>query len=1022
MSQVKGKSYWRSIDQFEDAESAKLFREREFQEGASELTDVTRRSFLKIMGASAALAGAAGCSVRKPVQKIYPYAKRPEDVIPGRSKYYATAMVLGERVSGVLVESYSGRPTKIEGNPLHESNRGATGVYEQASILNLYDPDRLRYPSFNKDSRTILEFKEWFKSFLDEQSKTKGNKLAVLMGQNMSPTVSRLLKKAKQRFPYLSVYRYEPVNREPLYEAINDLSGASYVPSYNVEDANIIVSFGSDFLGQGPDQLEMTRQFSNRRDPDSKTQKMNRLYVMESVFSITGGKADHRFCLKPSQIEQAAWVIAQKVVEVLNPAISSNLKTKISRMAELYKAVLSEKEIKAISSDLILNRGKSLILGDSSLSKSLQYIVILLNSLLGNDGKTVLYSSLPFSGDEWNKMNSDESLTALVEDVNKGSVDSLLVLDSDPIFTAPKQYNLEKAFAKLKNVVSLSNMETATTRLSNWVIPLSHYLESWGDAVALSGKTSLIQPLLKPMYESLSIIDIAGLLAGEGKSDYALVRETARSRGQIGSWEKWLHDGVGGTVNPSVSPKWVNIENSLVSAKGKVKNDSIEVVYKSDYSIYDGRFMNNGWLQEMPDPITKLAWDNALLVSPSFARKNKLKTGDMVEVSTESSSLKSVVMVLPGTQEDTISITLGYGSAVAGRVGKGTGFNAYSLKRSTQSNVEKVLKVAKLNKTYDLSTTQEHGSLEGRPHFAQATMKEYKAHPHFAKELEEVPANKSLYDERLYDTGQQWGMAIDLSKCTGCNACVVGCQAENNIPIVGKKEVANGREMHWIRLDRYFEGSEENPDLVHQPVTCLQCENAPCEQVCPVAATTHSEDGLNQMTYNRCIGTRYCANNCPVKVRRFNFFDYHQKNPQSVKKDRQHMFDYLREPDKSVQKQFNPNVTVRMRGVMEKCTFCVQRIQKARIDSKVSGKPVKDGQIETACSQVCPANAIVFGDINDKNSKVFKLKQSNREYEILRGLRLKARTTFLASITNPHPLLVKVDTHNTKHENKEAHS
>ncbi|NQY74232.1 MAG: 4Fe-4S dicluster domain-containing protein, partial [Candidatus Margulisbacteria bacterium] len=547
----------------------------------------------------------------------------------------------------------------------------------------------------------------------------------------------------------------------------------------------------------------------------------------------------------------------------------------------------------------------------------------------------------------------------------------------------------------------------------DWVIPKTHFLESWGDQTALSGVVGLMQPLINPMYDSTSSLEILSKLLGESKKELTIVRDTWRNRKTFINWKEWLHNGIISGYTLKVAPKttYTRFQNILAKqVKAKSRFDTqIELNFVPDNSVYDGRFINNAWLQELPDPITKLTWDNAALISPKTAKEMGVKTKDLVSIHVKEHTQNFPVFVLPGHAEGCISLSMGYGQKTVGRIGEESGFDAFVL-QSIDDNPVKSDRTVPLGKDYPLATTQDHFSLEDRPIYRQTDLESYKKNPNFATEMVKVPHPRSSWEERPYDTGYQWGLSIDLNKCTGCNACIMGCQSENNIPIVGKKEVLNGREMHWIRLDRYFSGDDFNPLLVHQPMTCLQCENAPCEQVCPVAATTHSKEGLNDMTYNRCIGTRYCANNCPAKVRRFNFFDYHQTNPQSIKKDRKHFFDLIREPDKTLQKQFNPNVTVRMRGIMEKCTYCVQRINEAKSDAKNETRLVRDGEIQTACQQACPADAIVFGNILDKKSKIYKLRSKQRTFSILEDLQLKPRTTYMASIRNPHPSFVTSNT------------
>ena len=626
---------------------------------------------------------------------------------------------------------------------------------------------------------------------------------------------------------------------------------------------------------------------------------------------------------------------------------------------------------------------------------------------------------VPFAKDALVQKSSLDSIIELSQALDKGQIETLVILGGNPAYTAPSDLLFSEKIAKAKSSVHLTLYNNQTTQAVTLGLPRQHYLEYWGDAQALDGSQSVVQPLIQPLYDSKQDSELLSELAGQASDAHALVQSTWKASDS--QWKKWLHEGV--ISGPSSSKSSVSVKDSGFGAtlQGRLRSiasydlNAIELSFEPSYALHDGRFANNGWLQELPDPITKLTWDNAALISQKTADKHHIEYGDMLTISAGSVHLDVAALVVPGQAHDSISLAVGYGQTEIGRVGHHTGFNTYALRTSHFPYALPAVTVKKTGKVYPLATTQEHGAIDGKLNGSvqgtrhlvrEATALDYAKNPEFAQEVSEHPPLVSSWPEKKYDTGYQWGLSIDLSKCTGCNACVTACQAENNIPIVGKKQVLNGREMHWIRIDRYFEGHIEDARAVMQPMTCLQCELAPCEQVCPVAATTHSEEGLNDMTYNRCVGTRYCSNNCPTKVRRFNFFDYHQRNPQSVAKERHHLFDYMREPDKTVQLQFNPDVTIRMRGMMEKCTYCVQRINQVKITAKNDGdRLVKDGEIKTACQQTCPAEAIVFGNILDKNSEIAKAKALPRNYNILEEWNLKPRTSYLAGIRNPHPLL-----------------
>jgi len=722
----------------------------------------------------------------------------------------------------------------------------------------------------------------------------------------------------------------------------------------------------------------------------------------------------NRSRIKSSEIEGVVWKIAAKLnrKKVLYlPMAYRNLVHSGSK----YSSSVPDKVINTIVDDLIQNKGKSILVAGPSQPSTVHSLIYLMNQALGNHNRAVKYFPIPFSSQKLVQKTNQDSISELTRLISVNKISSLFILGGDPVYNAPSDLKFKTQLEKVKNVVHLTKFKNQTSQVSHWVLPESHFLESWGDVVAKDGTKSLIQPLISPMYESISAIELMGKLSGVSSNGYVIVRRTWRSQTVSGrfesNWQKWVRDGLiqSGRLKGVTYPlSNQGFETSLKKRINAFKlSKGIEVVFESDSSVYDGRFINNGWLQELPDPLSKLTWDNAALVSHATSQSLGVENEQMIQIEVSGNKLMVPVWIQPGHADNAITLLLGYGQENSGRIGQKTGFNVYPLRSSNTLHWAMDVSVTPHDKTYKLASTQDHGSMEGRPLYREATAEEFKKHPNFAQEMVETPPLKSLFDERPYDTGNQWGMVIDLDKCTGCNACVVGCQSENNIPIVGKKEVLNGREMHWIRIDRYYEGDINDPKVYEQPVTCLQCENAPCEQVCPVAATTHSEEGLNDMTYNRCVGTRYCADNCPAKVRRFNFLDYHQKNPQSVKKDRVHLFDYVREPDPKTQMQFNPNVTVRMRGIMEKCTYCVQRISKVKSNAANNNREIRDGEIQTACQQACPAEAISFGNILDKKSKVAKMRKKKRNYTILEQLHLKARTSYLANIRNPNSKLSK---------------
>ena len=1012
-------SYWRSFGQLDDSQEYRNFLHREFQEGASELPkdDMTRRSFLKILGASFALAGLAGCDVRRPKRFITPYVKSPESFVPGKTMHYATTMTVGDDVVGLLAESFEGRPIKLEGNVNHPGSLGATKSFHQASVLGLYDPDRLKVGTSLKKTLEDKDINAVFERIRQTFLPTQGQGLAILTETSVSPTFNRLLDASKNVFPYAVIYLYEPVNDHTQRLGLYGVSGQYARPVYGFDQADIIVGFGSDFLGLEMNNIANTRSFSSKRDPDH-PEGMSRFYAIESTLSLTGAKADHRVSLKPSEVPYALAFLVRALVDkgVISDGSLVDMLRYIPRLKK--PAGLKTSLVDVMVDDLKNHKGRSLIVAGYQQPAWVHGVVYLLNRSLQNQQKTVRYYAQPFSSASYQRQTSTEAMVELVKQIDQSLVQTLVVLGGDPVFNAPSNLSFSKKIGSVPQVVSLSLYQTQTTKKSHVVVPRTHYLESWGDATYIDGTVSIAQPLIAPLYKNaLSELDVLTLLLGRQSSDYDEVRQT---HGGVSDnqWEQALAKGV--LFGPSTPLKLGAVMNAGLNWQVPApKKGSLELGFYPSYSVYDGRFANNGWLQETPDPITKLTWDNALYVSQETAKRLQLELSQLAIVRVRGKKMNVPVFIQPGLPEDFMALAIGYGSHVVGRVGQGTGFNAYLLKGALDFVGD--VKIEPAGGSYRLATTQEHGSMEGRPIYRYATLEDYQRNPLFAKEQVEHLPLVSSWDEKKYTQGYQWGMVIDLNKCTGCSACLTACQSENNIPIVGKKQVLLAREMHWIRIDRYYDGSARNPKVLQQPVMCLQCEMAPCEQVCPVAATVHDEEGLNTMAYNRCVGTRYCANNCPVKVRRFNFLDFHQRNPQSVDKDRVHLFDYFKEPDKTVQKQFNPDVTVRMRGVMEKCTFCVQRINEAKIEAKNHDKLLQDGAVVTACQQVCPAEAILFGNILDPNSQVAKAKTKKRDYEILSELNLKARVSYTAGVVNSH-LVLEESNHNFAKMTESRHS
>ena len=964
-----GPEYWRSLEELAGSDEFQDMLHREFPKGASEwLDDFSRRGFLKTMGASLALAGLTGCT-RMPITEIVPYVRQPENVVPGRPMFYATAFTLGGYASPILVESHLFRPTKVEGNPQHPASLGGTDVYAQASLLDLYDPDRAQNVTYLGDVRSWNAFLESVRGPMSVQKSMAGGGVRVLTQTVTSPTLAAQIHSYLEANPMAKWHVYEPINRDNVVEGAKLAFGEPVETRYDLSKADVIVSLDADFLYAGfPGSARYTRDFAARRNPDA---NMNRLYVVESTPSSTGMKADHRISVKASMVGAFAAVLAQN-----------------GEVPAEYAQV-----VEAIVSDLQAHRGSSVVIVGDHQPPAVHAIAHHLNDALDNVGQTVFYTD-PVDA---NPVDRNQSLHTLTEDIRAGKVDLLLILGGNPAYDAPAE--LEFASALKSNAVNLKvflgSHRNETAELCQWHVPEAHYLESWSDARAYDGTASIVQPLIEPLYGGKTAHEIITILAGQsGFTGHDLVQaywQKQHSGADFDAfWRKSLHDGfVAGTT---YAPKTVALKAASFPASQPVSGGDYELNFRRDPSIYDGRFSNNGWLQELPKPLTKLTWDNPIMIGPAMAERLKLNFKDVAELEFNGKKVKGAVWIQAGHPDNSITVFLGYGRTRAGRVGTGTGFDVYPMRTSQAPWFADGAKLRPTGDTYQLASTQGYQTMEtpdggNRPLVQQRSLEEYKKEPNFAKEGE-PPADLTLY--KPFDYSKEtysWGMAIDLNSCVGCNNCIVACQSENNIAVVGKEQTLKGRHMHWLRVDAYYNGPRDNPKGFFQPVPCMQCENAPCELVCPVQATIHSSEGLNDMVYNRCVGTRYCSNNCPYKVRRFNFLLFQDwETPQ---------FKLMR----------NPDVTVRSRGVMEKCTYCVQRINERRIDAERVDTTIKEDDLQTACQQSCPANAIVFGNLNDPNSQVNKWKAQARNYSLLGELNTRPRTTYLAEVRNPNPEL-----------------
>jgi len=1029
-----GRKYWRSVGQLADTPEFRSWLETEFPRGASELngSDVSRRSFLQLMGASAALAGLSLAGCRRPEKHLVPFTRGVEWGIPGKALFFATSRPCRNGYAPLIATTYDGRPTKVEGNPLHQASNGATDVFAQASLLDLYDPDRARHFTNRGKNVTSAEFEK----SLDQMIATAadGAGLAFLLERNPSPTRERLRTEIERKFPAALWVVYEPLEGADWQAPAASFGGGlQALPQFAKADR--IMALDADFLGN-EGTISGMRAFAARRKAEGDN-VMNRLYAVENRFTVTGGMADHRLRVPASQIGAFALALGAEVSTQTGDASLGALLASAPKSEARFNADW----IREAAADLAAHKGRSLVLVGPRQPLAVHALVQAINAALGNLGETVVGRR----GQE----KAGATLSELSKQIDDGKVTTLIAIGGNAAYNAPVDLEFHAKLKKVREIVRVSSHVDETSQFATWQVPGAHYLETWGDGLAEDGSYLSVQPMILPLFGGWSELDVLAKFAGLPKPPGPeLVQETFRQIAAPsdfqGAWAKFLHDGFLAESAAPTEPMVLNGEAARVLLTDNLSlpsfdAETLEVVLVSDSKLEDGRHANNGWLQEFPDPITKLTWDNAALISPATAKKLKLEQGAMVEITVENRKLQIPVLIAPGHADQSLTIPLGYGRTHAGRVGtvgqttegevfdgdmRSGGFNGFALSTVSAPYFAVGAQVKALGSSYKLAITQEHGSLEGRGPdlLREGTVEQYKAEPDFAKAMgidahahwtkvngkkTEIVTN-SLYSHPPLDDIHQWGMTIDLNACTGCGACMVACQAENNIPVVGKRQVLDGREMHWIRADRYFASSDDkdvtDPEMVSQPMLCQHCENAPCETVCPVNATVHSKDGLNVMAYNRCIGTRYCANNCPFKVRRFNFFDYNER-----KLDKLRTWNLVNEKgmEETVKMSRNPNVTVRMRGVMEKCTFCVQRIQEAKIATKVKVRDSGDVKIPadaftTACAQVCPTEAIVFGDIANSESSVYKLRAMERGYRLLEYLNVDTRVWYLARIRNPN--------------------
>ncbi|HVW03003.1 MAG TPA: TAT-variant-translocated molybdopterin oxidoreductase [Planctomycetaceae bacterium] len=976
----QGREYWRSLDELAETPEFLEYLEREFPRQAGEWhpsDNVGRRQFLKLMAASLALAGAVGCKTRQPPETIVPYVRAPEEVIPGKPLYFATAIALHGYGLGLLAESHMGRPTKIEGNPEHPASLGATDIFAQASVLTLYDPERSQSVMYRDQISTWERFLLDVGNAMAGIREKQGRGLRILTGTVTSPTLAEQLQGVLKEFPEARWHQYEPLGRDQV-RAGAKLAFGEYVDTvYHFDKAEVILAIDGDFLSGIPGSVRYAREFINGRRVVERGPQMNRLYALESTPTLTGAMADHRLPLRASLMESALRALARK------------LGLKVDGPDEVEG--VPAKWLATVADDLRKHAGQSLVFAGDEQAPVVHALAHAINRELENVGQTLTYIE-PVAAQPVNQV---ESLKALVDDLRQSRVELLVMLDGNPVYNAPPDLEFSEQLSKAHLVVHLSDYYDETSFLSHWHVPAAHYLERWGDVRAHDGTASVVQPLIAPLYSGKTAHDVLAAVAGSPDvSAYELVKTHWRNRlGEEGfgkAWRKVVHDGVVSDTAASAREVSWKFEDPGYRAPEPL-GSSLEVLIRPDPSVGDGSFTGNGWLQELPKFFSKLVWENAAMISPRTAERLGLQTREVVTITTSNGSTLDVpIWIEPGHADESMTLTLGYGRSRAGRIGTNIGYNAY-LAQTADARYQTRANLKKTGRRHELISTQNPQLMEGRDPVRTAGVRDLEDHPDDiikgpSKEAETLP---SLYADYPYP-GNAWGMVIDETACIGCNACVIACQAENNIPIVGKDQVAVHREMHWIRIDHYYHGDMDNPDSYFQPLPCMHCETAPCELVCPVGATVHDAEGLNNMVYNRCIGTRYCSNNCPYKVRRFNFLAYG---------------DEFQTP--GLELLNNPDVTVRSRGVMEKCSYCVQRINAGRIQAKIENREIADGEVVTACSQVCPSQAITFGNLNDAKSAVRKQRNSPLNYSVLAELNTQPRTTYLARIRNPHPDLAE---------------
>jgi MoCo/4Fe-4S cofactor protein with predicted Tat translocation signal len=983
-----GDEFWRSLEELADTEEFRTYLAEEFPRQSRPLSlEIDRRKFLILMGGALAMAGLTGCRFL-PQQKIVPYVNSPEDIVPGLPLYYATGMTLSGYGVGLVATSNMGRPIKLDGNSKHPSSLGGSDPLMQASILNMYDPDRSQTVMHQGRKSDWKSFTDAMRGQLSAYSASGGEGMRLLTGTVASPTLKAQIDDFLKMYPKARWHQYEPINRDSERKGGLIAYGRDVHPVYHFDKAERILSIGADFLGTMPGHTRYALDFANARRLRKGSSGMNRLYCVESSPTITGAMADHKFPLKPSELYLFALGLASKM-GVIGQSIV--VPTFIASWVD------------AVMKDMVQSHGKAVVVIGDEQPPELHALGYAMNDALGSFGATLdLINPIQEGYDD-----QAHSLKSLTDDILSGKVRALFIVGGNPAYNAPSDIDFSSALTKLSTdgslTVHLSNYRGETSILCQWHIPETHFLETWGDTRGHDGTLTPIQPLIQPLFDSHSAYELMSVLCGKSQTGYDIVHERWKSMLHAKDFETdfnlALNDGL--ARNSSYPPLKLALKNgwekeihfNLFYPAGE-----LEVLFRPDPSAWDGEYGNNSWLQELPKPLSKIVWDNPVYVSPNTARALGVAENDVVSLTLGERTITGPISVIPGHADGCVTLFLGYGRTTGGKVCEGRGYNAYLLRSSQAMWQSGGLTITNTGGKHQLVSVRVHYSMEGRDVAHMGTLAQFLINPQLVGErtVHENNPETSLYPQkrRVKSVEYAWAMSIDTNLCIGCNACVTACQAENNIPVVGREQVALGRELHWIRIDTYYKGAPENPSMVFEPIPCMQCEDAPCEPVCPVGATVHSKDGLNQQVYNRCVGTRYCSHNCPYKVRRFNFYKYSAGQPNHAPGEYDNPI---------MQLLANPDVTIRGRGVMEKCTYCVQRINRAKINAQLQDREVRDGEIVTACQSACPTKAIVFGNLNDPKSEVSQLKAEPQDFSLLGELNTHPRTTYLPRVRNVNP-------------------